>query len=445
MAQRCSPCALRPRRWRRRDLALAIPLALLAVSATSRGIGFAGPARPRPRCRGASPALAARGGEDFKEALGLQGEISAKRAIGELDMLLQHVFKPHPLKQASLVEWTRELKQEPSKTVHQAFLKIVPLNRTFHSGWKDSGAKARDAAAQSALGLRLGNNELGDVQGALSHILRNALGGDDISIETEGAADKWRAALQLPARLFPAGCPPDKQRFEGKGSNKQEVKQSAAWKALLFLCASIGTLPALQALGGRTRTPGSMVGRGSSTVLFGNFNPEASEQSIRERFEQFGKVTAFELKKGKSRSKGSATYEHKLSAWVAPRIMDRSPIDDHVVYVTQRAAQVNVPGRSQPQRSWGKATSPDSVLFYNNAPFKESFSSMLSRFREVAEVKSFRYWVDEETQESRGRGTIGFASARAAQEALERMQGMEIDGRKLEVEFYKKHETAVDA
>lgn len=447
MASGCSLCGSDVRR-QRRNVVLVAPLALLALSASAPGLGFTGSFRPRSPCRSPLSALAARGGESVKEALGLQSDIPLKRAVGELDFLLQHLFRPQPSEKASLVEWSMDEKNEdsnPNGKAYQASLTIVPLNQTFRSGWVDSGIKANKEAAQSALSHRLGDNSLGDVQAALSQILRNALDGEDLSMEVQEAAGGFQSTVGLPAKLFAGDAPPEALVFMGEGKSKQEARQSAAWKALLYLCGCIGALPALKALSdGAKKARSSTLGKGSSTVLFGNFNPEASEESIRQRFEQFGKVTDLELKKGKSRIKGSATYEHRLSAWIAPRIMDRSAVDGHAIFVTQRGAKVDVLGRLGSQISWGKVTSPDSVLFYKNAPFKESWTDMLGRFQEVGDVKSFRFWVEEKTRKSKGSGTIGFASPKAAKEALERLQGMDIDDRKLEVQFYKKHEKTAE-
>jgi len=428
--------------WRRPLLALAaaLPLlGLLAGPAYLQGLGFAvGLSRLGQRGSRGSAALAARGGEAAGEApsstVAEEGLIDAKRAVPELDLLLQHVFRPQPRDQTSLMEWSLERREDDSGKIHRASVTIVPLNRTFVGPWSTSGVKAKAATAQVALKNRLGDNHLGDAQATLSQVLRNAFDGEDARIDVAEAEGGFLATLHLPVKIASQGG-----SFEGTGKSKQEAKQSAAHAALAYICASIAVLPALKALSEGVKKRGEL-GRGSKTVVIGNLPPEVSEEDIRERLQEFGKVATLEIKRGKSRSKGSATYEETLSAWAASRMLNRCALDGHVVSVEQRGAKVNVPGRRDTAMSWGKATSPDSVLFYKNAPFNESWTSMLERFREVGDVTSFRYWVDPKTRKSRGSGTIGFASPKAARDALQRLQEMEIQGRKLQVELYKKHE-----
>jgi len=380
--------------------------------------------------------LAARGGESSAEGQ----PISDKMAVVQLDLLLQHLFKPKPGDKTPLMTWVLDKREHESNETVRYSVTIAPLNRTFTSRWLDSGVKAKREAAQKALGRRLGDNSLGDVRATLSQILRNALDGKDFSTETTQVQGGFQSSLQFPEDLFAPESPPERKTFEGQGKSKQEAIRSAARAALCFVCVSIAVFPALKALSDGAKKAKGGLGRGSSTVILGNFNAAASEEAIRTQLEQFGKVTDLELKRGKSQCRGSATYEHRLSAWTASRILDRSPVDDRIVFVKQRAEVAKVPGRRPTMKTWGVATSPDTVLFYSNAPYTESWTSMLDRFKKVGDVKAFRYWVDPETQKSRGRGTLGFASVAAAKEALEKLHGMQIGDRQLQVEFYKKHE-----
>jgi cold-inducible RNA-binding protein len=76
-------------------------------------------------------------------------------------------------------------------------------------------------------------------------------------------------------------------------------------------------------------------------------------------------------------------------------------------------------------------------LFVGGLPFSTSNEQLRSLFAEVGEVASATVVTDRDTGRSRGFGFVEMATPEAADEAINRLNGRDYEGRRLQVEKAK--------
>lgn len=74
-------------------------------------------------------------------------------------------------------------------------------------------------------------------------------------------------------------------------------------------------------------------------------------------------------------------------------------------------------------------------LFIGNLPFKMNDMDLESLFKEYGEVSSAKVIVNKFTGRSRGFGFVEMSSNESAQKAMDSLDGKEIDGRAIKVNF----------
>jgi len=74
-------------------------------------------------------------------------------------------------------------------------------------------------------------------------------------------------------------------------------------------------------------------------------------------------------------------------------------------------------------------------LFVGNLPWSTDDQGLQTMFEEFGEIVSARVITDRESGRSRGFGFVEFADEAAAQAAVDGINGKEIDGRAINVDF----------
>lgn len=74
-------------------------------------------------------------------------------------------------------------------------------------------------------------------------------------------------------------------------------------------------------------------------------------------------------------------------------------------------------------------------LFVANIPFSVTRTAFKQLFEDFDDFRYAKLVTDRETGESRGFGFIEFDTVEGAEEALEQMNGVEVEGRHLTVKF----------
>lgn len=79
--------------------------------------------------------------------------------------------------------------------------------------------------------------------------------------------------------------------------------------------------------------------------------------------------------------------------------------------------------------------SSSSKLFVGGLAWETNDSSLRKAFEEFGEISESRVVLDRETGRSRGFGFVSFTTADAAKAAVAKMQGADLDGRPVRVDF----------
>lgn len=99
--------------------------------------------------------------------------------------------------------------------------------------------------------------------------------------------------------------------------------------------------------------------------------------------------------------------------------------------------QGNFKDRAQARaRSFGDQTSPESdTLFIGNLPFSATEDAINEKFSEIGNVTGIRLPTDPESGRPKGFGYISFSSVDEARNALQSLQGAELAGRPMRLDF----------
>ena len=86
-----------------------------------------------------------------------------------------------------------------------------------------------------------------------------------------------------------------------------------------------------------------------------------------------------------------------------------------------------------------------SKIYVGNLPYSVTDASLKSNFSEHGDVKSAKVMMDRDTGQSKGFGFVEMASAESANAAIEALNGMSVDGRKIVVSLARPREAGSNA
>jgi len=167
-----------------------------------------------------------------------------------------------------------------------------------------------------------------------------------------------------------------------------------------------------------------------STLFVGNLSWQATEEDLKKAFPT---ATAVRIVMGDGRPKGYG-YAEFASPEEARRAMDQNQhleIEGRPVRLDFATPREHPP-RGSPIQSPQQQNPPSTTLFVGNLSFDTTNESLKAVF---PTCKSARVVYDRETQRSRGFGYVEFESVAAARAANEAMNGKEIDGRVIRIDY----------
>jgi len=427
-------------------------------------------------------ARAARGGEEKQAVV-----ISADRAENELDKLVRRSFEAKDGEK--VLEWSvvvndgsdSKVDADVAEGAVRARVRVLPVNQTFSSDWMASENEAKAVLVQRVLRNRLGA-QLGNARSIVHEVVDRALGRNPSLTfnETAFPVGPNEVNVVLPDGLFEGGSGPGDLVFEGEGATTRDRIQSVALKALLYICAYISLLPPLKKLSETSPFSKTKLRRGTNRVVLKHLSPDTSADSVREQLAQFGTVEDLALKEGSG--EGSATYEHRVSAWIAERMLHRSALDDRIISVEQEQEKVKAapPAPKEPAASKKKEsrthdkkrtpkppvekgtpkapkpsvekqpkrpdlvyTSRDCMIKYEGA-YEATYTEMREHFAQVGHVVVLNYRVDQKTGMGNGKGYVMFGSPEAASEAMKKLQDLKVKGRLLKMRLGSTVKTSAD-
>ncbi|KAI7973868.1 hypothetical protein EIK77_001067 [Talaromyces pinophilus] len=183
----------------------------------------------------------------------------------------------------------------------------------------------------------------------------------------------------------------------------------------------------------------------SPNLFVGNLSWNVDEEWLRREFESFGELSGVrimtERETGRSRGFGYVEYADASSAKAAYEAKKDTELDGRTInldYAKPRDANSQAP-REKAQtraRSFGDQTSPESnTLFIGNLVFGVDESAVREVFEGQGQIQGVRLPTDAETGRPKGYGYVEFSSVDEARQALNELQGTDIGGRAIRLDF----------
>lgn len=164
------------------------------------------------------------------------------------------------------------------------------------------------------------------------------------------------------------------------------------------------------------------------TIYVGNLSFEMSPDELQKEFETYGKVVSVRLAtdaRGLSKGFGYVEYESTDNAAAAIAARDQTSLDGRRVVVNYQAGP----------KSKSPTGEPSKTLFIGNLAFEMSDADLNKLFRDIRNVIDVRVAIDRRTGQPRGFAHADFVDVESAQKGMEYLQGKEVYGRELRVDF----------
>lgn len=205
------------------------------------------------------------------------------------------------------------------------------------------------------------------------------------------------------------------------------------------------------------RGRGSRRGRGrnrsrsneSGSVYIENLNFDTSWQSLKDHMKQVGKVKRADVffdSEGNSTGKGVCEYLYAEDVERAVREVDGTELDGRVLRIVTGGSG----GRGSGGRSRGRGRNrrgpmrkakggPGCRVYVGNLPWETSWQDLKDLMRDVGDVLYADIYSNDQGM-SKGSGVVEFSNPEDAQEAIEKMQDYEYNGRNLSVREFEEND-----
>jgi len=165
----------------------------------------------------------------------------------------------------------------------------------------------------------------------------------------------------------------------------------------------------------------------SLSVYVGNLSYDTSWQDLKDRMRQAGNVDQAKIITGEDgRSKGCAivTYQNVREAERAIRELQDSVLDGRPIFVRE-------------DREAASTTVSGAQLFVGNLSYDTSWQDLKDHFRQSGDVERVEV-IEDRDGRKKGFGTVKFYKQKDASNAMRRLNGLELQGRRLEVRLDQK-------
>lgn len=204
----------------------------------------------------------------------------------------------------------------------------------------------------------------------------------------------------------------------------------------------------------------SQGGRGlqNTSVYVWNLSPETSWQDLKDHMRRAGNVDSASVltnSQGESLCCGVVVYQKPQEAIRAIRELQNSELKGNPIYVREDRAQSQGGGRGFSRGSGGRGgvgrgrsgrgsggrggrggrgDEPGAQLFVGNLSFETTWRELKDHFRQCGDVAHAEVKTNPQGQ-SKCFGTVTFSSREEAEEAINQLNGSELQGSSLEVRF----------
>lgn len=174
---------------------------------------------------------------------------------------------------------------------------------------------------------------------------------------------------------------------------------------------------------------------GDTTCFIGNLSWNVDEAMLAECFKDCGEVKATRIitERDTGRSKGFGYVEFNNAASAQAAIAKTGTLlDNREIRVD---ISISKPKAAGGQRFEKPASEPSPILFMGNLAFSVTEEEIRSTFGEFGEIKSCRFPTDKETGAFKGYGYLEYGSVGEAQAAVEALNGKDICGRGIRLDY----------
>jgi len=173
---------------------------------------------------------------------------------------------------------------------------------------------------------------------------------------------------------------------------------------------------------------------GATSVYIWNLAYDTSWQDLKDHCRAAGNVdqaTILTGSDGKSIGCGVVVYQHPKEASRAIRELQNSRLNGRPMHLREDRVQSGGKGGRGGSRFEDKVSS-GCQLFVGNLSFDTSWQELKDHFREVGEVEHVDV-MEHSDGRKKGFGTVRFSNKEDAQNAIKELNGVELEGRALEV------------
>jgi len=176
----------------------------------------------------------------------------------------------------------------------------------------------------------------------------------------------------------------------------------------------------------------------TKTVFVGNLSWAVDNDRLSQEFADCGEVISARVQldrnTGKSRGFGYVTFATTEAVDAAIALNGTKEIDGRTLNL-DKSTDVGA-NREKRAQAFGDARSaPSKVLFVGNLSWNTVEDTLWDAFSEYGEVSSVRLPTDRESGKPKGYGYIEFSVVDSAQKAIGAMNGKELDGRPIRLDF----------
>merc|ERR1719384_1653297 len=178
---------------------------------------------------------------------------------------------------------------------------------------------------------------------------------------------------------------------------------------------------------------------GGSSVYVGNLAYETSWQDLKDHMRQAGNVDQANILQDGGRSKGCGIvlYQSPRDASRAIRELQNSMLHGRPIFVREDREGGRRGGGGYRGGGGSGGGGSNSQLFVNNLSYDTSREDLADHFSECPGVERVEV-IEGPDGRRKGFGTVKFSSPKDAQDAIKKLNGVELHGRELEVRYDNK-------
>ena len=176
----------------------------------------------------------------------------------------------------------------------------------------------------------------------------------------------------------------------------------------------------------------------TKTIFVGNLSWAVDNDRLSQEFADCGEVVSARVQldrnTGKSRGFGYVTFATTEAVDAAVALNGSKEIDGRSLNLDKSTD--NGANKEKRAQAFGDARSaPSKVLFVGNLSWNTVEDTLWDAFSEYGEVTSVRLPTDRESGKPKGYGYIEFGAVDSAQKAISAMNGKDLDGRPIRLDF----------